>query len=222
MSAVGRVVHQAYAELGYLAVHIRMSYATNGRNHAACPASRLLPLTVSPQRARLHRGLDHGRQNERKTVTVTITAGNSTDFPVYDGTVGPHVIDIRKLYGETGMFTYDPGFTSTAAANRRSPTSTATKAVLLYRGYPIEQLAENSDFLEVCYLLLYGELPTPQQKADFDHTHHPPHDGARAVGPVLLGLPPRRAPDGGHVRRASARSRPSITTRPTSPIRSSA
>ena len=75
------------------------------------------------------------------------------------------------------------------------------EGVLLYRGYPIEQLAEHGDFLETCYLLLYGELPTAAQHKPISTTHHPPHDGARADGPLLPGLPPRRASDGGDGRR---------------------
>ena len=162
-------------------------------------------------------------KTDAKKKTGTITIGDKNwDFPIYNGTIGPDVIDIGKLYDETGMFTYDPGFTSTASCESKITYIDGDEGVLLYRGYPIEQLAEHGDFLEICYLLLYGELPTPQQKADFDYTRHPPHDGARADEPLLPGLPARRAPDGDHVRRASARCRPSITTRPTSPIRSSA
>ena len=131
-------------------------------------------------------------------------------------------IDIGKLYAQTGMFTYDPGFTSTASCESKITYIDGDEGILLYRGYPIEQLAEHGDFLETCYLLLYGELPTAAQKADFRLSRDPPHHGARADEPLLPGLPPRRAPDGGDVRRASARCRPSITTRPTSPIRISA
>src|SRR5450830_2065996 len=100
----------------------------------------------------------------------TITVGNKNwDFPVYSGTIGPDVIDIAKLYGESGMFTYDPGFTSTASCESKITYIDGDEGILLYRGYPIDQLAEHGDFLETCYLLLYGELPTPQQKADFDY-----------------------------------------------------
>ena len=92
----------------------------------------------------------------------------SFEFPVYGGSVGPDVIDISKLYAQTGMFTYDPGFTSTASCESKITYIDGDAGVLLYRGYPIEQLAQG-DFLETCYLLLYGELPTPAQKKDFDH-----------------------------------------------------
>jgi citrate synthase len=102
--------------------------------------------------------------------TGSITVGNKNwDFPVYSGTIGPDVIDIAKLYGESGMFTYDPGFTSTASCESKITYIDGDEGVLMYRGYPIEQLAEHGDFLETCYLLLYGELPTPGQKSDFDY-----------------------------------------------------
>ena len=95
-------------------------------------------------------------------------------FKIYDGTIGPSVMDIGKLYAQTGMFTYDPGYTSTGSCESKITYIDGDEGVLLYRGYPIEQIAEHGDFLEACYLLLYGELPTPTQKADFDHgvTHH--------------------------------------------------
>jgi len=91
------------------------------------------------------------------------------DLPILKGTIGPEVVDIRKLYHETGMFTYDPGFTSTASCESKITYIDGDAGILLYRGYPIEQLAEHGDFLETCYLLLYGELPTATQKADFDY-----------------------------------------------------
>src|SRR3954462_3039115 len=86
--------------------------------------------------------------------------GKSLEAPVYGGTIGPDVVDIRALYGKTGMFTYDPGFLSTAACASKITYIDGAQGVLLYRGYPIEQLAVHCDFLEVCYLLLKGELPT--------------------------------------------------------------
>ena len=95
-------------------------------------------------------------------------ATDSWSFPVYPGTIGPDVVDIAKLYGVAGMFTYDPGFTSTASCESKITYIDGDEGILLYRGYPIEQLAEHGDFLETCYLLLYGELPTSAQKADFD------------------------------------------------------
>jgi citrate synthase len=92
------------------------------------------------------------------------------DLPAFDGTEGPTVIDIRKLYGEADVFTYDPGFTSTASCESNITFIDGDKGVLLYRGYPIDQLAEHSSFLEVCYLLLYGELPNKTEMAKFDQS----------------------------------------------------
>ncbi len=96
-------------------------------------------------------------------------ADKSVDFSIKKGTMGPDVLDIRSLYSETGIFTYDPGFTSTASCESKITFIDGDEGVLLYRGYPIQQIAEHGDFLETCYLLLYGELPTGAQKADFDY-----------------------------------------------------
>jgi citrate synthase len=102
--------------------------------------------------------------------TGSFTLGNkSISMPVKSGSIGPSVVDIAKLYGQTGMFTYDPGFTSTASCESQITYIDGDEGVLLYRGYPIDQLAENGDFLETAYLLLYGELPSAAQKADFDY-----------------------------------------------------
>ena len=109
------------------------------------------------------------------TKMATLTVGNKTyDFPILSGTVGPDVIDIAKLYAQSGMFTYDPGFTSTGSCQSKITYIDGDAGILEYRGYPIEQLAEKGDFLETCYLLLYGELPTKAQKEDFDQRviHH--------------------------------------------------
>ena len=100
--------------------------------------------------------------------TLSFSNGSpSVDLPVYQGSIGPDVIDIRKLYAQTGMFTYDPGFLSTAATQSAITYIDGDKGELLYRGYPIEQLAVNCDFLETCHLLLYGNLPNEAQKKDF-------------------------------------------------------
>ena len=110
-----------------------------------------------------------------KTATLTLANGGTPiEFPVLSGSVGPDVIDIRALGGQTGMFTYDPGFLSTASCQSAITFIDGDEGVLLYRGYPIEQLAEHCDYLEVCYLLLHGELPTHKEKQEFDHiiTHH--------------------------------------------------
>ncbi len=99
-----------------------------------------------------------------------LTIGDQTfEFPVLSGSVGPDVIDIRSLYAKTGMFTYDPGFTSTAATDSTITYIDGDVGELMYRGYPIDQLAAKSNYLEVCYLLLYGELPSKAQMDDFKH-----------------------------------------------------
>ena len=107
----------------------------------------------------------------QKTVTLTDNStGKTYTLPVLPGTTGPEVIDIRKLYADSGYFTYDPGFTSTVAASPRSPYIDGDEGILLHRGYAIEDLAKNCNFLEVCYLLLHGELPSPEQMVTFDKT----------------------------------------------------
>ncbi|GAA0781498.1 citrate synthase [Castellaniella ginsengisoli] len=110
-----------------------------------------------------------------KKATLSFSDGSpSVEFPVYQGTVGPDVIDIRKLYGQTGMFTYDPGFMATASCESAITYIDGDKGQLLYRGYPIDQLATNCDFLSVAYLIMNGELPSADQKKEFDNvvTHH--------------------------------------------------
>ena len=107
--------------------------------------------------------------------TISFSDGSpSIEMPIYKGTVGPDVIDIRKLYGKTGKFTYDPGFMSTAACSSKITYIDGDKGELLYRGYPIDELAVNCDFLETCFLLLNGKLPNQKEKTDFDHLvmHH--------------------------------------------------
>ena len=100
--------------------------------------------------------------------TLSFSDGSpSMELPIYKGSVGPDVIDIRKLYGQTGKFTYDPGFLSTASCNSKITYIDGDKGELLYRGYPIEQLATNCDFLETCFLLLNGELPNAAEKTEF-------------------------------------------------------
>ena len=102
---------------------------------------------------------------------ATLAFGDKTyDLPVIAGTTGPDVVDVRKLYGDADVFTFDPGFTSTASCESKITYIDGDAGILLHRGYPIEQLAENSTFLEVCYLLLNSELPTAGEYADFEHT----------------------------------------------------
>ncbi len=105
--------------------------------------------------------------NESVALTDT-PSGKKLDYPLMPGSIGPKVIDIRKLYGDTGHFTYDPGFTSTASCESKITYIDGDEGVLMHRGYPIEELAENSDFMEVCYLLLKGELPNKAQKTKFE------------------------------------------------------
>jgi citrate synthase len=103
--------------------------------------------------------------------TATLTHGDkSVDLPVLSGSTGPDVIDIRKLYGATGAFTYDPGFTSTASCESALTFIDGDKGVLLHRGYPIDQLASQSNFVEVCHLLLHGELPTAAEYEKFENS----------------------------------------------------
>lgn len=113
--------------------------------------------------------------NSNKTVKLVFSDGTpSVTLPIYEGTLGPDVIDVTGLYKKTGKFTYDPGYLSTASCESAITYIDGAAGQLLYRGYPIDELAMQCDFLEVCYLLLHGELPTPKQKADFDYLvmHH--------------------------------------------------
>ena len=113
----------------------------------------------------------HGEVKSVGTVTVTDdTTGKSVKLPLLEGTEGPRVIDIRKLYAETGYFTFDPGFTSTGSCESAITYIDGDQGILLHRGYAIQDLAEHCDYLEVCHLLLNGELPNPQQKEEFSRT----------------------------------------------------
>ncbi|MEH6474747.1 MAG: citrate synthase [Sneathiella sp.] len=108
------------------------------------------------------------------TVQVNEEGQGSTDLPMLEGSIGPKVIDIRKLYAQTGHFTYDPGFTSTASCDSAITYIDGDEGILMHRGYKIEELASQSDFMEVCFLLLKGELPDAEQKTKFTHdiTYH--------------------------------------------------
>ena len=111
-------------------------------------------------------------QNSKTSHTVTLTdnaTGKSIELPVMEGSVGPSVIDIRKLYADTGYFTYDPGFTSTGSCQSELTYIDGDVGILRHRGYAIDELAEQSDFLEVCYLLIYGDLPNAKDKAQFEN-----------------------------------------------------
>jgi len=111
---------------------------------------------------------------EDSITIVNNASGKKVTFPVLQGTCGPKVIDLRRLYGATDMFTYDPGFTATGSCESKITFIDGEAGVLLHRGYAIEELAAHSDFMEICYLLLYGELPTREQKDSFVHdiTYH--------------------------------------------------
>ncbi|MGA1234376.1 MAG: citrate/2-methylcitrate synthase, partial [Lutimaribacter sp.] len=102
-----------------------------------------------------------------KSATLSI-GGQTVELPVLSPSVGPDVLDIRKLYAQAGVFTYDPGYTSTASCDSTITYIDGDEGILLHRGYPIDQLASKSHYLEVCYLLLYGELPTAAQLEDFE------------------------------------------------------
>ena len=117
---------------------------------------------------------DQSRNGKDRSKVHLSGDGLDYDMPVLAGTMGPNVMDIRTLYKETGKFTYDPGFTSTASCESRITFIDGEKGELLHRGYPIEQLAENADFMEVAFLLLFGELPTKREKKRFinDITYH--------------------------------------------------
>ena len=101
---------------------------------------------------------------EKKYTLFDNESGNSFELPIIRGTTGPDVIDIRNLYKETGLFTYDPGFTSTASCESKITYIDGEQGVLRHRGYDIKELAEKSDFMEVCYILLHGELPSSEDK----------------------------------------------------------
>ncbi len=106
--------------------------------------------------------------SENAKSAVLSLGGKDYTFPVYDGTVGPSVVDISTFYRDTNAFTYDPGFTATASCESKITYIDGDEGVLLYRGYPIEQLAEHGDFIETCYLLLYGDLPNVSQRKEFE------------------------------------------------------
>ena len=101
---------------------------------------------------------------------LTSPDGTAMELPVRKGTVGPGVIEIGSLYREQGVFTYDPGFVATGSCESDITFIDGEQGILMYRGYPVEQLAANSNFLEVSYLLLHGELPTASELEKFDHT----------------------------------------------------
>ena len=106
--------------------------------------------------------------SEQKSATLN-SLDQDFNFNIHEGSVGPSVIDVSSLYGQTGQFTYDPGFTSTASCKSSITFIDGDEGVLLHRGYPIEQLAESGSFIETCYLLLNGELPNATQLSEFEN-----------------------------------------------------
>ena len=137
------------------------------------PSSGTTPTTATP--ATSVNAHTAGAKAEGKSATLTFSDGSpQLEFPIMPGTIGPEVVDIKTLYGKSGRFTYDPGFLSTASCNSSITYIDGDKGELLYRGYPIEQLAVNCDFLDVCHLLLHGELPNAAGKAKFNELvmHH--------------------------------------------------
>ena len=107
--------------------------------------------------------------NKKATISLPETDAN-IELSIYSGTMGPDVVDVGSLTGH-GLFTYDPGFVSTASCESQITYIDGDKGILLHRGYPIDQLAESSNYLETCYLLLYGELPTHEQYEQFEQQH---------------------------------------------------
>ena len=137
----------------------------------------------------------------KKTITLTNNMdGSSLEFPILEGSVGPMAMDMSTLYPKTGLFSFDQGFMSTASCHSSLTYIDGDAGILRYRGYPIEQLAEKSNFLETAYLLLHGELPSAEQLEIRLH-HQPPHDGQRGADEVLQWISLQRPPHGDHGRR---------------------
>ena len=135
--------------------------------------------------------------SEKRVVTISDPrTGKSAECPVLEGTHGRPVIDIREIARALGYFTHDPGYATTSACRSAITYIDGEKGELLYRGYPIEQLAEKSNYLEVCYLLLYGELPSWRAMGGVQCFHPAPHHGARGNPAFPVRIPVRRPPHG--------------------------
>src|SRR5690349_2562022 len=149
----------------------RMPHSSRGfarRERRTDDIRRIAPIYRNDARFRTPQPRPEGRTMTDRTATLNFSDGaSSVTFPILPGTMGPDVIDIRTLYAKTGKFTYDPGFMSTAACSSAITYIDGDKGELLYRGYPIEEIAVKCDYLEVCYLLLYGELPNVEQRRNF-------------------------------------------------------
>src|SRR5271156_4101113 len=118
--------------------------------------------------------MDKTASDDSRSKVTVLDGERRLDLAVLHGSVGPSVVDVRKFYADTGRFTYHPGFTSTASCESKITFIDGDEGILLYRGYDIDDLARKSSFLEVAYLLMFGELPTPAQLSKFEHdiTHH--------------------------------------------------
>src|SRR5256886_4024997 len=154
--------------MGYPELSNLLHRTPSGNPRDRCCLRSLRPARRWPERPPMDAKTPPEHGTNTKSAQLTVGEKNYS-FPMYEGTIGPEVVDISKLYGQAGVFTYDPGFTSTASCESKITYIDGDEGILLYRGFPIEQLAENGDFLETCYLLLYGELPTKAQKQDFDY-----------------------------------------------------
>ena len=125
------------------------------------------------------------------TATITLDGSNrSATLPLTEGTIGPRAADVRRLYGELGIFTFDPGYGATASCESKVTYIDGEAGILLYRGYPIEQLAERSDLIEVAYLLMEGELPDRAQLAEFERgvmRHTMLHGDCPEIGGIMTG-----------------------------------
>ena len=162
------VAENAGVKLGKLAQPLRA--ALTGRTTSPGIFDVLALLGQGESLARIADQLVEPQRMTDKTATFTSAKARSMNSSSLHGSVGPDVVDIRKFYADTGMFTYDPGFTSTASCQSAITYIDGDKGILLHRGYPIDQLAENSTFMEVAYLLLHGDLPKKDELDDFTYT----------------------------------------------------
>ena len=161
----------------------------------------LIPAAEPVTLARISRGLTSSQNKEswpdKNFELIDPASGKKSRLPVRAGTIGPAVLDIAALNKDHGVFTFDPGFMATASTESKITYIDGDAGVLMYRGYPIEQLAEKSSFTEVAYLLLYGELPTAAAtRRNSRRQHRSSHDDQRVAAALLRRLSPQRAPDG--------------------------
>jgi citrate synthase len=161
-------------DFGRLAPTGRMHYPLDAAS-TGHPFSVHKLITYERHFAKQHNEREATRMTDTLSDTAILSAdGNDYELPVFHGSIGPDAVDITALYRNTGKFTFDPGFTSTAACESKITYIDGDEGILLHRGYPIEQLAEQGDFIETCYLLLYGDLPTVDQREEFENavTYH--------------------------------------------------